>query len=54
MISDILRHGMPTTYVVYLVNALNLYDDNINTWKKNGIARALKCHIINETTKVGL
>ncbi|MDP6921830.1 MAG: adenosylcobalamin-dependent ribonucleoside-diphosphate reductase [Lutibacter sp.] len=41
LISGVLRHGMPIPYVVDLVNNLNLYDTNINTWK-NGIARTLK------------
>ena len=41
LISGVLRHGMPIPYVVELINNLNMYDENINTWK-NGIARALK------------
>ena len=41
LISGVLRHGMPIPYVVDLINNLNMYDDNINTWK-NGIARTLK------------
>ncbi|MBI9040585.1 adenosylcobalamin-dependent ribonucleoside-diphosphate reductase [Lutibacter sp.] len=41
LISGVLRHGMPIQYVVDLVNNLNMYDENINTWK-NGIARTLK------------
>jgi ribonucleoside-diphosphate reductase alpha chain len=41
LISGVLRHGMPIPYVVDLINNLNMYDENINTWK-NGIARALK------------
>lgn len=41
LISGVLRHGMPIPYVVDLINNLNLYDENINTWK-NGIARTLK------------
>ncbi len=41
LISGVLRHGMPIPYVVDLINNLNLYDSNINTWK-NGIVRALK------------
>lgn len=41
LISGVLRHGMPIQYVVDLINNLNMYDDNINTWK-NGIARTLK------------
>ncbi len=41
LISGVLRHGMPIHSVVDLVGNLNLYSDNINTWK-NGIERALK------------
>lgn len=48
LISGILRHGMPINYIVDLVSDLNLYDDNINTWK-NGVARALKRYIPNGT-----
>ena len=48
LISGILRHGMPINYVVDLVSDLNLYDENINTWK-NGVARALKKYIPNGT-----
>lgn len=44
LISGVLRHGMPIIDVVELVTGLNLYDDNINTWK-NGIARSLKKYI---------
>jgi ribonucleoside-diphosphate reductase alpha chain len=47
-ISGVLRHGMPINYVVNLINGLNLYDDNINTWK-NGVARALKKYIPDGT-----
>lgn len=48
LISGILRHGMPINYIVDLVSDLNLYDNNINTWK-NGVARALKRYIPNGT-----
>lgn len=48
LISGILRHGMPINYVVDLIQGLNLYDDNINTWK-NGVARALKRYIPDGT-----
>ncbi len=41
LISGLLRHGMPLTYVVNLVGNLNVEEDNINTWK-NGVVRALK------------
>ncbi|XOD68620.1 MAG: hypothetical protein ACMUEM_05850 [Flavobacteriales bacterium AspAUS03] len=46
LISGILRHGISIAYVVDLVNDLNLYDKNINTWK-NGIVRSLKHYISN-------
>ena len=48
LISGILRHGMPIADVVELIGGLNLYDENINTWK-NGVARALKKFIPNGT-----
>ena len=48
LISGVLRHGMPIQYVVDLVNNLNLFDENINTWK-NGIARTLKRFIPDGT-----
>lgn len=48
LISGVLRHGMPINYIVDLVSDLNLYDDNINTWK-NGVARALKRYIPDGT-----
>lgn len=48
LISGILRHGMPITYVVNLIQNLNVDEDNINTWK-NGIARALKRYIPDGT-----
>lgn len=41
LISGVLRHGMPIPYVVDLINNLNLFDKNINTWKA-GVVRALK------------
>lgn len=44
LISGVLRHNMPISDVVDLINGLNLYDDNINTWK-NGVARALKRYV---------
>ncbi len=49
LISGILRHGMPINNVVDVINGLNLYDENINTWK-NGVARALKKYIPDGTT----
>lgn len=44
LISGVLRHNMPINDVVDLINGLNLYDENINTWK-NGVARALKKYV---------
>ncbi len=44
LISGLLRHGMPLTYVVDLVGNLNVEEDNINTWK-NGVVRALKRYL---------
>ncbi|MCB9202340.1 MAG: adenosylcobalamin-dependent ribonucleoside-diphosphate reductase [Flavobacteriales bacterium] len=49
LISGILRQGMPINHVVDLINGLNMYDENINTWK-NGVARALKRFIPDGTT----
>ncbi len=51
LISGVLRHGMPIQYVVNLINNLNMYDENINTWK-NGIARTLKQFVKDGTTAV--
>ena len=51
LISGVLRHGMPIQYVVDLINNLNLYDENINTWK-NGIARTLKQFVTDGTQAV--
>jgi ribonucleoside-diphosphate reductase alpha chain len=51
LISGVLRHGMPIPYVVDLINNLNMYDENINTWK-NGIARALKQFVEDGTEAV--
>lgn len=44
LISGVLRHNMPIADVADLIIGLNLYDENINTWK-NGVARALKKYI---------
>ena len=49
LISGVLRHGMPLHYVVDLIGKMNLYDDNINTWK-SGVVRALKTFILDGTT----
>ncbi len=51
LISGVLRHGMPIQYVVDLINNLNMYDENINTWK-NGIARTLKQFVQDGTEAV--
>ncbi len=51
LISGVLRHGMPILYVVDLINNLNMYDENINTWK-NGIARTLKQFVEDGTQAV--
>ncbi len=51
LISGVLRHGMPLHYVVDLVNNLNLFDENINTWK-NGVSRTLKRFIPDGTEAV--
>ncbi len=48
LISGVLRHGMPLPYVVNLVGRLNLFDENINTWK-NGVERTLKRFIPDGT-----
>lgn len=48
LISGVLRHGMPIHYVVDLIGKMNLYDNNINTWK-NGVVRALKTFIPDGT-----
>lgn len=44
MISSVLRHGMPLTYAVDLIQSLNLNDEHLNTWK-NGVTRVLKKYI---------
>lgn len=51
LISGVLRHGMPLQHVTDVVSNLNLYNDNINTWK-NGVARALKKYIPDGTAAV--
>ncbi len=52
LISGILRHGMPLTYAIELVQNLTLDEDNINTWK-NGVVRALKRYIPDGTHAEG-
>ncbi len=49
LISGILRQGMPLPKVVDLIENLNLYSENINTWKA-GVTRSLKKFIPNGTT----
>ena len=48
LISGVLRQGMPLEEVLHLVENLNLYDENINTWK-NGVKRALKQFVATGT-----
>lgn len=48
LISGVLRHGMPIPFAVDLIEDLNLYSDNINTWK-NGVVRTLKQFIPDGT-----
>jgi len=52
LISGTLRHGMKIENVVELINALQLDNESINTWK-NGVARALKRFIPDETEAKG-
>ncbi len=51
LISGVLRHGMPLTHVVNLVDGLNVDQEHINTWK-NGLIRALKKFIPDGTKAV--
>ncbi len=51
LISGVLRHGMPLPNVIDLIENLNLYSDNINTWK-TGVERALKKYIPDGTVAV--
>lgn len=48
LISGVLRHGMPLSFVVDMVNNLHLNDETLNTWKK-GVARSLKKFIPDGT-----
>jgi len=48
LISGVLRHGMPITAAVDLIDDLNLYSDHINTWK-HGVVRTLKQFIPDGT-----
>lgn len=47
LISGLLRHHMPLTYIVKVISTLNLDDSNINTWK-NGVIRTLRKFIEND------
>ena len=48
LISGVLRHGMPLTYVLDLIANMNLGADHLNTWKA-GIARMIKKFIPDGT-----
>jgi len=48
LISGVLRHGMPLSFVVDMVNNLHLNDETLNTWKK-GVVRSLKKFIPDGT-----
>jgi ribonucleoside-diphosphate reductase alpha chain len=52
LISGVLRHEMPITDVVNLVQSLKLDSESINNWK-NGVERALKKYIPNGTKAKG-
>lgn len=49
LISGLLRHHMPISYVIKVISSLNLDSSNINTWK-NGLIRLLKK--FNDTVEV--
>jgi len=51
LFSGVLRHGMPLSSVVNMVQNLKLNDDTMNTWK-NGVERALKRFIPDGTKAV--
>ena len=48
LISGVLRHGMPLSFVVDMVDNLHLSEETLNTWKK-GIVRSLKKFIPDGT-----
>ena len=52
LISGVLRWRMPIDRVIKLVDSLQLDSENINTWK-NGVERALKKYVIDETKADG-
>ena len=41
LISGLLRHNMPISYIAKVISSLKLDDSSINTWK-NGVVRALR------------
>ena len=48
LVSGTLRHGMPLTYVVDLVDSLNLGEEALTTWKA-GVIRGIKKYIKDGT-----
>ncbi len=52
LISGVLRHEMPISDVVNLIQSLRLDSESINNWK-NGVERALKKYIPNGTKAKG-
>jgi ribonucleoside-diphosphate reductase alpha chain len=48
LISGVLRHGMPLSFVIRLISGLHFENEHINTWK-NGLIRALKKFVPNGT-----
>ena len=48
LISGVLRHGMPLSFVVDMVDNLHLSEETLNTWKK-GVVRSLKKFIPDGT-----
>jgi len=44
LISSVLRHGMPMSYVYELIRSLTLNDEHLNTWKA-GVERVVKKYI---------
>lgn len=53
MISGILRHGMPLSYVVDLVESLTLGEEVLTTWKA-GVVRSIKKYIKDGTKAKGV
>ena len=52
LISGLLRHHMPITYVIKVISSLNLDDSTINTWK-NGVIRLLRKFIDSVESEEG-